>query len=65
MYWHAPACVAVSPSPPLPAHASGTHGTNFGWHYVPKAACLIQPHLFYVLCIVSIITTLYQIIRRF
>ena len=35
-----------------------------GWHYLSNATCLIQPHLFYALFVVSRITILSYIIRH-
>ena len=38
---------------------------SLGWHYLSNATCLIRPHLFHALSVVSRITIVCQTIRHF
>ena len=40
-------------------------GTTLGWHYLSNATCLMRPPLFHVRCVVSWITMICYIVRRF
>ena len=53
------------PAPAAPAACWTRDDAQFGWHYSSKATCLIWPHLFYALFVVSRITMNCYTIRHF